>query len=102
MQAYTDAARLVDDRKAPRLLHAARGIERRVGAGGERGERADPGLAAGRAAVDGGFTVGARARVRPARRVTALCALRLRQYAVDRVLEVGVRHWLRPRGWRAQ
>src|SRR2546428_9438727 len=84
-QGAADAARLVDDRHAARLLDAVARIEGLRFAAEQRGELANSGVPARRTLIDVGFARRDRLGVRTAARITALRTLRLRQQRVDPV-----------------
>src|SRR5260221_1119307 len=82
-QSAADAARLVDDRDAARLLDAVARIEGPDFAAEQPRQPADGGVAPGRALIDFGLACRDRFRVGPARRIAAFCALRLGQHRID-------------------
>src|SRR5207302_8092471 len=82
-QSATDAARLVDQRDAARLLDAVSRVERLGFPAEHRRQPTDDCVATGWALIDIGLACRDRFRIRPARGVAAFRALRLRQERVD-------------------
>ena len=85
-----DAALLVDDRDAKRLVHAAGSIERSSRSSRKPRKQRDRGFAAGRAAVDVGGAADDRLGVGTSALVAAARALRLRQCVIDTLDQGGV------------